>query len=273
MIYFTRTTQNVKTSVYQNKTNTVLIAFTITSQFLRLHANQTLGWCKVHNTQRTGGRTKMFVILLFCFKLLAFFLAARFYYVTQIVRNTANNRRTKPAKTLIVLGSGGHTAEMMAIVKKLNKANYSPRCYILANTDRTSATKVLDYEEPATSTSDYELFRINRSRHVGQSYLSSVFTTIYSIVEAIPMVAKLQPDLILCNGPGTCVPICLIAFVLKVVGILSARSKIVFVESFCRVKSISLSGKILIYFVDSFVVQWPELINFSPKVQYFGRLI
>lgn len=213
----------------------------------------------------------MFLLILFCIKLLAFYLAARFYYVTQIVRH-ANSRRTKPAKTLIVLGSGGHTAEMMAIVKQLNKANYSPRYYILASTDRTSATKVLDYEEPTTSTSDYEIFRINRSRHVGQSYISSVFTTIYSIVEAIPMVAKLQPDLILCNGPGTCVPICLIAFGLKIVGILGARCKIVFVESFCRVKSISLTGKILIYFVDSFVVQWPELIKFSPKVQYFGRL-
>lgn len=213
----------------------------------------------------------MFLILLFSIKLFAFFLAARFYYVTQVARH-ANHRQTKPAKTLIVLGSGGHTAEIMAIVRKLNKANYSPRYYILASSDRTSATKVLDYEEPATSTSDYELFRINRSRHVGQSYFSSVFTTIYSILESIPMVARLQPDLILCNGPGTCVPICLIAFVFKVIGILNARCRIVFVESFCRVKSISLTGKILIYFVDSFVVQWPELINFSPKVQYFGRL-
>lgn len=181
------------------------------------------------------------------------------------MRNTA-------AKTLIVLGSGGHTAEMMAIVKQLNKQNYSPRYYILASTDRTSEAKVLDYEEPNTSECDYQLLRINRSRHVGQSYLSSVFTTIRSIIQSIPLVAKLQPELILCNGPGTCVPICLIAFVLKFLGVLSAQSKIVFVESFCRVKTVSLSGKMLMPFVDSFVVQWPQLVDFSPKVKYFGRL-
>lgn len=196
---------------------------------------------------------------------------ARVYYVSQYARN-AKKERTSPAKTLIVLGSGGHTAEMMAIVKRLNRENYSPRYYILASTDRTSEVKVLDYEEPNTSECDYQLLRINRSRHVGQSYLTSVFTTIRSTIESIPLVAKLQPELILCNGPGTCVPICLIAYALKIVGVLSAQCKVVFVESFCRVKTISLSGRILKPFVDSFVVQWPQLVDFSPKVKYFGRL-
>lgn len=213
----------------------------------------------------------MFFTIMTALELLIFLIGLRFYYITQVVRSH-NRHRNNSAKTLIVLGSGGHTAEMMEIVRRLNRTNYSPRYYVLASTDRSSATKVLEYEEPATSSANYRLFRMHRSRHVGQSYVSAVFTTIRSIFEAIPLVGRLQPDLILCNGPGTCVPICLIAFVFKVLGLLKAQSKIVFVESFCRVNTISLTGRILIYFVDSFVVQWPKLIAYSSKVEYFGQL-
>lgn len=213
----------------------------------------------------------MFLLLVVLLKSAVFLLAIRYYYITNVA-STVYIRRIKPASTLIVLGSGGHTAEMMTIVKKLNKKNYSPRHYILASTDSTSEAKVLDYEEPTTSKNDYEIFRIKRSRHVGQSYLTSIYTTIRSIWQCIPLVYHLKPELVLCNGPGTCVPICLIAFMLKMFGLIDLQCKIVFVESYCRVKTVSLSGKILVWIADCFVVQWPQLANFSPKGKYFGRL-
>lgn len=213
----------------------------------------------------------MFIWFVVLLKVAIILLAIRYYYLLNIV-STLRVRRKKPARTLIVLGSGGHTAEMMTIVKQLNKRNYSPRHYILASTDSTSETKVLSIEEPTTSKNDYEIFRIKRSRHVGQSYYSSIFTTLRSIWQCIPLVYQIQPDLVLTNGPGTCVPICLIAFMLKILGAINVRCKIVFVESYCRVKSVSLSGRILVWIADCFVVQWPSLVTFSPKVRYFGRL-
>lgn len=213
----------------------------------------------------------MFLLLVVLLKLVIFLLAIRYYYLFNVVPST-QLRRKKPARSLIVLGSGGHTAEMMMIVKQLSKKNYSPRYYVLASTDSTSESKVLNVEEPTTSQNDYEIFRVKRSRHVGQSYLTSVFTTIQSIWQCIPLVYRLQPDLVLCNGPGTCVPICLIAFMLKVVAALDIQCKIVFIESYCRVKSLSLSGRILFWIADCFVVQWPQLVNSAPKSRYFGRL-
>jgi len=42
-------------------------------------------------------------------------------------------------------------------------------------------------------------------------------------------------------------------------------TRIIYVESFARVKSLSLSGKLLRPFVDKFVVQWPEAAG--PAVQ------
>lgn len=215
----------------------------------------------------------MFLLFVVLLKVGIFLLAIRYYYLSNFVA-PLQIRRKKPACTLIVLGSGGHTAEMMTIVKQLNKKNYSPRYYILASTDSTSESKVLNIEEPTTSTSknDFEIVRIKRSRHVGQSYVTSIFTTLRSIWQCIPLVYHLQPDLVLCNGPGTCVPICLIAFMLKMLGTINVACKIVFIESFCRVKTVSLSGKILIWIADCFVVQWPPLLNYSPKVRFFGRL-
>lgn len=61
-------------------------------------------------------------------------------------------------------------------------------------------------------------------------------------------------DILISNGPGTALPIILIALVLKVLRIRHKAMKIIFIESICRVKSLSLTGKVLYYLVDIFVV-------------------
>lgn len=58
---------------------------------------------------------------------------------------------------------------------------------------------------------------------------------------------------------------------LQVVGLRDIT--LVFVESICRVKTLSLSGKIMYYIADHFLVQWKQLqINF-PNSIYLGRLV
>ncbi|KAI1236660.1 hypothetical protein IHE44_0014913, partial [Lamprotornis superbus] len=116
----------------------------------------------------------------------------------------------------------------------------------------------------------FSLDRIPRSREVRQSWISSVLTTLHSILYSLPLTYKRKPDLILCNGPGTCVPVCLSAFLLGLLRI--KRTIIVYVESICRVETLSLSGKILYYFSDYFIVQWPDLKKKYPKSVYLGRI-
>lgn len=217
----------------------------------------------------------MFPIIVLFAKVLCIVLMRVMYLLRPNQPAEQTNRRTGPTRTMVILGSGGHTTEMLALTKELDKKRYTPRIYVLAATDTTSEPKVLALEGETTgATSNYQIIRIGRSRHVGQSYVSSVFTTLRSILQCFPLVYGQRPDLILCNGPGTCVPICLVAFVLKVFFINTA-CKMVFIESYCRVKTISLSGKILLRFVDSFVVQWPLLVQTAntPKTHYFGRLL
>lgn len=165
---------------------------------------------------------------------------------------------------------------MLRIIKYLDIAKYAPRYYVIAKTDANSILKLVDVEvekEPEKEKHNFEIIAIPRSREVKQSYLTAIFSTIYATLSCIPHLLRIQPDLILTNGPGTCVPICLVAFWLKIFFI-NNSCKIVFIESFCRVKTLSLSGKILFWMSDMFVVQWRQLAEkYSDRVLFVGRLL
>lgn len=170
-------------------------------------------------------------------------------------------------KTLLCVGSGGHTTELLRITKRLDLNKYAPRLYVVAENDRTSEYKisVAEYQR-----NDYSICRIPRSRNVDQSFGSSIISTIYATVTSFPILWRFKPNVILCNGPGTCVPICVVAFILRCLFLSNCR--IIFVESICRVRSLSLTGSIMQYFADVFVVQWPQLNDVCFRAKYFGRL-
>ncbi|CAI5475494.1 unnamed protein product [Closterium sp. Yama58-4] len=114
---------------------------------------------------------------------------------------------------------------------------------------------------------------VYRSREVGQSYITSVATTIIATLHAMLLVARVRPQLLLCNGPGTCLPICIAVFTLHVLGVQS--SSIVFVESVARVHHLSLTGRLLhrVGIVDWFFVQWPHLTAMCKGTHYVGHLM
>ncbi|KAJ7548399.1 hypothetical protein O6H91_07G067900 [Diphasiastrum complanatum] len=179
--------------------------------------------------------------------------------------------------TLIVLGSGGHTAEMLDLVSMLNHERYSPRCYVAALTDNMSLSKAQRLEESfiqqAAANHKARYLQIYRSREVGQSYLTSMATTTIGMAHGLWIVFRVRPDIILCNGPGTCLPICIAGFLLKV---LSFKWVVmVYIESIARVRKLSLTGLLLykLCLMDQFFVQWPKLKNKFPRAQYVDRLM
>ncbi|KAM6455078.1 UDP-N-acetylglucosamine transferase subunit ALG14 isoform 2-T2 [Liasis olivaceus] len=135
-------------------------------------------------------------------------------------------------KLLVVAGSGGHTTEILRLLNSLSQ-KYSPRHYVLADSDKMSEEKIRCFEQKRAG--------------------------------------KYSDSLVLCNGPGTCVPICISAFLLKILGL--KKVTIVYVESICRVENLSLSGQILYRFSDYFIVQWPALKEKYPKSLYLGRIV
>ncbi|XP_074859049.1 UDP-N-acetylglucosamine transferase subunit ALG14 [Carettochelys insculpta] len=184
-----------------------------------------------------------------------------------------SSQRTAPLSLLVVAGSGGHTTEILRLLGSLSQS-YSPRHYIFADSDKMSENKILSFEQKRAETftnSQFSLNRIPRCREVQQSWSSSVLTTLYSILYSFPLTFRLKPDLILCNGPGTCVPVCISALLLQILAL--KKVIIVYVESICRVETLSLSGKILYYFSDYFIVQWPALKKKYPNSVYLGRIV
>ena len=195
-----------------------------------------------------------------------------------------------PLRTLVVLGSGGHTAEMFALLRALPPSRYAPRVYVLADTDTTSAVKVDAHEatigarlavDETVDDAELELLtghalvRIPRSREVGQRYVTSAFTTARAAMHAMGLVWREAPDVVLSNGPGTCVPICLAAFASRVLGRRANASAVVYVESVCRVRRLSLTGEILyrLRIADALFVQWEGLLAKYPRAKYAGRVM
>lgn len=181
------------------------------------------------------------------------------------------NRRTKrkrPVSTLVVLGSGGHTTEMIRLLTCLKATRYSPLSYVVATTDTTSLDRI---SASSTARRGDAVYRIPRSREVGQSYVTSIFTTLRSFIHSICVAARVRPDLVLCNGPGTCLPIVVVVFLLRILGL--SGGNVVFVESFCRVQNLSLTGKLLYPIVDMFVVHWPELLQKHPRSKLVSTFI
>jgi beta-1,4-N-acetylglucosaminyltransferase len=198
------------------------------------------------------------------------FLALRiiFNYIFNFLNSISGSKSLSSCKTLIVFGSGGHTAEMLAILKRLPKDRYKDRIYVKAETDLSTRDRAVSSKIIPPSA---EFINIPRSREVGQSYFTSIFSTVYAFWFSLYLVYSSKPDLILCNGPGTCLPICYAAFFLRAGG--EVRTKVVFIESVCRVKSLSLTGKLLYPLVDEMQVQWQELQDKYPRTKYIGMIL
>lgn len=126
-------------------------------------------------------------------------------------------KQSKQLKTLVIAGSGGHTAEILKLLSSMKLTRYTPRCYVIATTDAHSESKIRAFEATsADAQQSFAIWKIPRSREVKQSYVSSIFTTINACLYALPIALRARADIVLCNGPGTCIPICAAIFLMKV---------------------------------------------------------
>ncbi|KAH8519136.1 hypothetical protein H0E87_000812 [Populus deltoides] len=201
------------------------------------------------------------------------------YILCQSGKPLRPSKSPKPLSTLIVLGSGGHTAEMINVLNVLlHKDRFCPRFYVAAATDNMSLQKAHLLEENVFNLNggkggSTQFLQIYRSREVGQSYITSIGTTFLALVHALWLMIRIRPQVVLCNGPGTCVPLCVIAFLFKMVGV--RWSSVFYVESIARVRKLSLSGLLLykLRIADQFFVQWPQLQRKYPRAHYVGCLM
>lgn len=200
------------------------------------------------------------------------FFVTRFYIVLKDGSKCRPGTRG-PVAVLVVAGSGGHTSEILRLMECLSPA-YAPRHYVIADSDRMSQEKIFAFEtsrQQSNSEPKFTISQIPRSREVHQSWSSTVISTVNALRYSLPLVFRLRPDMVLCNGPGTCVPLCVAGLLLGILGM--KKVLIVYVESICRVQTLSLTGKILYPISDYFFVQWSTLRDKYPKSLFLGRIV
>ena len=180
-----------------------------------------------------------------------------------LVRCRGRRDAKQRIKTLVVLGSGGHTAEMLRLITAFDFGRYGPLTLVTASTDTTSRAKA-ERELPQAALATARWVQIPRAREVGQSFVTSVPSTLHALWACVHLIWTASPDLVLVNGPGTCVPVAVLARL--------SGSRVIFVESWCRVESLSLTGRIMYYVAHRFVVHWPELARRYPRAEYLGRI-
>ncbi len=210
--------------------------------------------------------------VLLLFSLLSLFLFLRVLNVA--TRPSRKVEKKSGANLLIIVGSGGHTAEMLTVLRSFstNFSNLFPlREYVFATSDITSTPKIDRFEREKEGLSRYHF--VPRAREVGQSYFTSIFTTLNAFWASVRVYVKTKPDAILANGPGTCIPVITACFVGKIVGF-NRRCKVMYVESVSRTKRMSLSGRLCysLRLADVVFVMWPELKETYPRAKFCGRI-
>lgn len=219
--------------------------------------------------------------------------------VSQVVRQPGVSTRL-----MIVLGSGGHTAEILALLQDLDPSKYTHRVYITSSGDSFSARKAYEFENKlelaaaakdgakergrASSYGRYDIASVPRARRVHQSLLTTPWTSLLCFWKCFKLLRSRSmgyPDLVISNGPGTAVILIFASILLRLTAFFPfsrlrktrlKKLRTIYIESWARVRRLSLTGKILLKLgmVDRFIVQWESLLAATgSKGEYLGVLI
>jgi len=98
---------------------------------------------------------------------------------------------------MIILGSGGHTGEILIMLKKLELEKFSRIFFVSSHNDKNSENKAKEYLAlNEKENKNIKFLRVYRSRNVGQSYLTSILTTIISIINSFYLLLITRPNLV-----------------------------------------------------------------------------
>ena len=145
-----------------------------------------------------------FLILILYIILSYYALAILLVVIPNKFGTTALQRELSAKKLMIVFGSGGHTTEMLLMLKKFDFQSYKHVYFVLGHSDTWSATKIHDYflksrDVKLENIANLTVLRLYRSREVKQSYVTSVFTTLMGLVHSLSLIAKIRPDIVRIN--------------------------------------------------------------------------
>lgn len=185
-------------------------------------------------------------------------------------------------RVMITFGSGGHTAEMSTLLRSARVSRkmaddeaggYIKKlvCVISAD-DAFIQDKLID--EYFNSFDKFDTVRIRRPRDIKQSYLTTVWTFLLVLYQSFLIIREHKPNLYFTNGPGISVAFALAIRLMQIFD-WNYKCHILYVESFCRTETLSLSAKVLYHLrlASEIYVQWPGLTKKYPRTKCEGILV
>ncbi len=149
-------------------------------------------------------------------------------------------------KLLFAASSGGHFEQIMMLKPLMEKY------------ESVLLTEKTDYGTGNTGIRTIYIPQINRKE------FTFIFKFIANMFRAIKIYHKEKPDIMITTGVLAIIPM---ALIMKL-----HRKKLVYIESFAKVTSKTLSGKLLYKFADQFYVQWESMLKLYPKAIYKGGI-
>ncbi len=111
----------------------------------------------------------------------------------------------------------------------------------------------------------------NKLRQRGKTYVVGECNRQYplrvikTLCQCTKIIVREHPDVVISTGAAPGVLMCLLRKLLA--------AKVVWIDSITNVKWVSLSGRMVRYITDLFLVQWPDLVEQYKNVEYVGAVI
>lgn len=152
----------------------------------------------------------------------------------------------KNVKICFTSSSGGHFEQLMMLKPLMEKY------------DSYVVTEKLDYDVKAGNVPVKYVMQINRT----DKFFFLKF--LFNIVKSFGIVITNRPDVVISTGALAAVPLMVWT---KIFG-----GKVVYIESFAKIDTPNISGKIAYKFADQFYIQWESMRKFYPNAIYKGGI-
>ncbi|MEW6170182.1 MAG: PssD/Cps14F family polysaccharide biosynthesis glycosyltransferase [Candidatus Omnitrophota bacterium] len=151
----------------------------------------------------------------------------------------------------IIVSGGGHLDEAMAIIEAFK------------GHDIFLVTYTLDSLALYTHPEIKKVYFVTLKKSNGIGLFYSLFINIF---EFLSIFLKERPKILFSTGSE-------IAIIPFFVGKFLFRTKLIFLETFTRVKNLSSTAKIIYSISDLFLVQWKDLLKIGKRARFEGRVI
>lgn len=152
----------------------------------------------------------------------------------------------KKMKVCFAASTGGHYEQLLMLKPLMEKY------------DSFVLTEETLYKAEVKGQKMYYMKMVNRKE---ASFLPRMLV---NTCRSIKIYLRERPDAVICTGVLAMIPMCMLV---KLMG-----GKLIYIESFAKVTSPTLTGKLLYRFADQFYVQWPQMLEIYPKAIYLGGI-